>query len=318
MSDQENREQNGAANGAAGGAVGGSPNMAMPNVPGLQPPPPLKELTPKQWKQWKTQWQNYAVVCGLDLKPEKYKIALFLYSIGPKNVEKYNTFGDKTTLDSIIKQFEEAAVGEVNESYERYVFNKRNQKESESFEDFVTSLLTLSESCNFCDCLKESLIRDRIIAGIANPGTRKKLLGERGLTLKRTIDICRGAEATDKHSKMFDQPGDDIHGVRPKSRRGKPKSRFKKPNKSESERTRSQNTDKDMMIKCHFCAKSHIKSKEKCPAYGKRCKACGGRNHFKEACKKTTVKGVENETYDDYYAQEDSDTSTEYIGLIQS
>ena len=56
--------------------------------------------------------------------------------------------------------------------------------------------------------------------------------------------------------------------------------------------------------------------KSKCPAYGTKCKACGGKNHWEQACKskhKPRVKGVEpDEDYDS-----ESDTSTEYINTVQ-
>jgi hypothetical protein len=42
-----------------------------------------------------------------------------------------------------MQKFEEFAVGEVNETYERYVFNKRNQNEGEIFESFISPLRML-------------------------------------------------------------------------------------------------------------------------------------------------------------------------------
>ena len=75
-------------------------------------------------------------------------------------------------------------------------------------------------------------------------------------------------------------------------------------------------TRKQEVKKCHFCATTHAMDKLQCPAYGKRCKACGGRNHFEKVCKKhdQDVKSVEHENDSDY---NDSDTSTEYINLVQ-
>ncbi|CAC5391513.1 unnamed protein product [Mytilus coruscus] len=37
---------------------------------------------------------------------------------------------------------------------------------------------------------------------------------------------------------------------------------------------------------CNFCGYKHERKKEKCPAWGKTCDACKGRNHFKAKCKK--------------------------------
>ena len=42
----------------------------------------------------------------------------------------------------------------------------------------------------------DSLIRDRIVVGTKDNGTRKRLLQESKLTLNKCIDICLSSEAT--------------------------------------------------------------------------------------------------------------------------
>ena len=53
---------------------------------------------------------------------------------------------------------------ETNETYERYVFNSRSQGTAEPIEDYVTALRTLSKTCNFCDYMRDSLVRDCIFS----------------------------------------------------------------------------------------------------------------------------------------------------------
>ena len=67
-------------------------------------------------------------------------------------------------------------IGEVNEIYERYCFKKRDKLLTESVDCFVAELKTLAKTCNFCDCLRDSLIRDRTVLGIKDEQTMKKLL----------------------------------------------------------------------------------------------------------------------------------------------
>ena len=45
-------------------------------------------------------------------------------------------------------------------------------------------------------------------------------------------------------------------------------------------------------MKCKFCSKIHVIKKESCPACGKSCDACEGKNHFKnsERCPKSKRK----------------------------
>ena len=157
--------------GDGNGATGGNDSaFAAAPIPGLQPPSHLKSLTPGNWKLWKQQWENYLVVTGLAKRDEEYEVALFLITIGPNYVETYNGFNfenqtDKKVLSKVIEKFEAQAIGEVNESYERYIFNQRDQNDNESFEEYLTSLRVLSRTCNFRNCMKDTIITDRIIAG---------------------------------------------------------------------------------------------------------------------------------------------------------
>ena len=96
------------------------------------------------------------------------------------------------------------------------MFNSRNQGEDESIDAYVATLRTLARTCNFCECVKDSLLRDRIVFGVKNAQTRKKLLQERKLSLKKCIDMCRSAEVTTTQMKIIsDQTAlEDIHRVK--------------------------------------------------------------------------------------------------------
>ena len=66
---------------------------------------------------------------------------------------------ERKTLSKIIEKFDEFAIGEVNETYERYVFNGRNQGQDESIDAYIAALRSLAKTCGFCACLADSLIR---------------------------------------------------------------------------------------------------------------------------------------------------------------
>ncbi|KAK3700594.1 hypothetical protein QZH41_001584 [Actinostola sp. cb2023] len=101
---------------------------------------------------------------------EDYKVALFLCSIGTEATKTFNTFDltteNKIKLSAIIEAFDKFAIGEKNETYERYKFNSMDQLQNESIPAYITDLHTLAQTCNFCTCLNDSLIRDRIVLGI--------------------------------------------------------------------------------------------------------------------------------------------------------
>ena len=100
---------------------------------------------------------------------------------------------ERKDIDVVLEKLEVFCVGETNDIYERYQFNKRDQESSESIDSYVAALRTLAKTCNYGSLL-DSLIRDRIMVGIKDNGTRKRLLQEAKLTLNKCIDICRSIQ----------------------------------------------------------------------------------------------------------------------------
>ena len=93
-------------------------------------------------------------------------------------------------INKVLKKLEAYCIVETNETYERYVFNKRDQQQGESFDSYLTALRSLIKTCNF-GILQDNLLRDRVVLGIRENSTRKKLLAESKLTLEKCISICR-------------------------------------------------------------------------------------------------------------------------------
>ena len=51
-----------------------------------------------------------------------------------------------------------------------------------------------------------------------------------------------------------------------------------------------------MRYDCNYCGQSHLNKRNSCPAWGKICALCKGRNHFESKChKKTIIRAVEAE-----------------------
>ncbi|CAH3158266.1 unnamed protein product [Porites lobata] len=112
-------------------------------------------------------------------------------------------------------KMEKHCIGEVNEIYERHCFNMRNKLPTESVDSFVAELRNLVKTCHFCD----SLICDRIVLGIKNEQTTKKLLRMRDLTLNRCIDVCRSEEVAELQMKSLSGPVDNINQVKSSSKK---------------------------------------------------------------------------------------------------
>ena len=77
----------------------------------------------------------------------------------------------------------------------RYLFFSREQDSGESIDKYATVLRDMTDACEFQN-LKDSLIRDRFVFGIADNNARESLLQVPGLTLNETLEIARAAKAT--------------------------------------------------------------------------------------------------------------------------
>ena len=79
-------------------------------------------------------------------------------------------------------------------------------------------------------CLNDTLIRDRIILGLRDRGTRKRLLRQGKLTVQKCIEIAKSDEVSNTQIKNMDQTTpepQDVHKVKTtkpkKSERKNPK-----------------------------------------------------------------------------------------------
>lgn len=80
---------------------------------------------------------------------EKFKTAMFLSVIGEDALEMFDGMDftpetDRQILSKVGEKFEEFCIGEANETYERFIFNRRDQEENESIDQYVTVLRKLA------------------------------------------------------------------------------------------------------------------------------------------------------------------------------
>jgi len=146
------------------------------------------------WKRFRGQWSNYVTAAALNRESPERQAAMFVACVGADAYDIYSTMefteeADKRDPTRLLEAFEKHCLGEINEVYERYVFNRRQQEPGETFDSFVGDLRRLVKSCSY-EAVEESAIRDRIVLGVLDDATRKKLLQTRKLDLAKAIDIC--------------------------------------------------------------------------------------------------------------------------------
>lgn len=160
------------------------------------------------WKIWKQRWENYCTITGLLDQPEDYKSAMLLHSIGVDAMRIFNglKFGegeDRNKMADVIKKFDQHFLGQTQEFFERFQFNRRNQETGESIDEYLSVLRNMAKTCGFCDCMRELLIMDRLLLGILDDKTREELLSTHDLTLLKAIEISRAREAATLHMKAL-------------------------------------------------------------------------------------------------------------------
>ena len=241
-----------------------------------------------EWRRFHAQWTNYCVATDLNDAPARKRTATFLAIIGNDAYSLFESldFGDqdRDDIDVVVAKFREHCVGETNVTYERYVFNKRSQDTGESFDTFLADLRRLIKTCEY-GALEESILKDRIVMGIHNDTTRRKLLQTRQLTLAVAVDICRASELASRQLKAM-AGADAVERVdtKPKFKRdfrGRSPSRTRAdaPRRQHSA-TRQTGNNTDRNRKCKFCLRSHEFVKSACFAWQKTCNDCGKKNHF--------------------------------------
>ena len=276
--------------------------MADINFQATLSPPSRLELTGNlavNWKRFQRAWKNYEIGSRLKELSLEMRTATLLTCIGPDALDileglDFEEESQRNNIDIVMEKLEEYCVGETNEIYERYCFNKRDQETNETVELYVTVLRKLAKTCNF-GTLENSLIRDRLVVGIRDNNIRKRLLQVSKLTLKDAIDICRSYESTCLQLKAMSQEA-EVHKV------DKAKPGFERSLKRVGGEVSRKVTT------CKFCGKSHPMNKLMCPAWGKTCNACGRKNHFALMCsvkpreRRESLKCVEDVDSDEYIA----------------
>ena len=226
----------------------------------------------ENWKRWKQVWDSFEIASRLNQQENQVREATFITCIGSDALEVYNSLPfesdeDKMIMSKVLELMEKHCIGQTNVIYERYCFNNRNQETEESFDAYLTALKALAKTCNF-GSLKDELIRDRIVYGIRDTGTRKKLLQEAGLTLQRCIDTCRSAETTATQMKAMSGK-EDVNTLSQRTKQG----------------SRGKNKSRPKFVECKYCGRKHERSRGKCVAFGKECTKCGKANHLAKVCR---------------------------------
>ena len=251
------------------------------------------EMSETTWRDFTGQWERYKrstklggqdlldqlVLCcsdtlRLDLKSEKGEVL------------------DTLSEAQLMSAMKKMAVRESNPMVHRNHVRSLKQGENEPIRNYVARLREAVMDCQFsvkcqaemCDAdvsYKEEMIRDQCVYGLQSNDTQAKILAL-GSKLLPLEDVVNKAEAEEqarltqtKIAKPEAAPANaNVAGVGVESKLAV-----------------------DTQTRCKFCSQpghggnpEYKVRKAQCPAWGKNCLKCEGKNHFRSACKQKSSK----------------------------
>lgn len=249
----------------------------------VQAPAEFNFSQPQQWPQWKKRIDRYMSVSGFNKKSDREKIDMLVYLMGNEAEEisiQQNLTGNETYAQ-VMEKFDNYFIPHRNVIFERYKFNSRIQSPGESVESFITSLHALAEYCDY-GTLKEELIRDRIVIGVADVKVSERLQLRDKLTLSEAITAVRQAELQGTQNKIIRQE-QSVSAIK--------RNRPKLPNNFKEKTSMPVGEAKQ----CSYCGISTCEDRNKCPAKSSFCRACAKRGHWSVMCRsKKAVRKVEH------------------------
>lgn len=235
-------------------------------APNLPPPKPF-DGTPASWPKWRQRFEHYRTGSGLAKCTRQEQVSVFLYTMGDAADDIMTTMKidqSEATFEELLDAFNTHYNARKNIIVERAKFNKRTQRQGEPVEEFIQDVHRLADECNF-GTLKDELIRDRIVVGVADDTLSDELQSKAELTLTSAMQLSRQAEAR-KESRSLLRGDTTVNYVHKKYHKDR------KPTPSQHKET------------CGYCGnESH--SRDRCPAKRAECSKCHKKGHYQTVCR---------------------------------
>lgn len=159
-----------------------------------------------------------------------------------------------------------------NATYERYELRQIKQESDEKMASFVMRLRKQADRCDFGDKFDDN-VKDQLIEKCSSPLLRRKLLAKGDADLDTIIHEAKAFEAVQEQSKTLEN--NNIARIK-----------TSEVQKIDTRRNQTNGNSKFANIACHRCGYSgHRQFDENCPAKGKTCNKCGGKDHFSRKCR---------------------------------
>lgn len=271
------------------------PQASTSGVPVPQPSPlALEGDMSENFDFFERSWETYAKAIGMDKWPaadNERKVSFLLSVIGEAARKKFFNF-ELTALQlrdpqAALAAIKDKVIAKRNVIVDRLDFFSAGQFANESIDDFSCRLKVLAKVAKLGDLEKE-LLAYKIVTANKWPRLRTKMLTISDITFEKAIDLCRAEEIAAKRSQEL--------GACPEVNKV----------------TKSRDSYKNRSLRCKFCGETHEFAKGVCPALGKRCHKCKGKNHFEKVCRFATRPKNRKQRRVKEVKEDDSESDPEY------
>lgn len=249
-------------------------------------PEPLKDGPdlPEQWKKFKRDFDLFLRATNKHNKSDALRIALLLRTIGDRGNDLFEAFrweeeDHKHDFARVLAKFDTECRLRVNTIATTHKLLTSKQA-GKSIDEFVTELHNIARYCNFGE-MYDRMVLQALILGVENDKIRRRIFEEPDITLDNAVRICRAKEDA---ARDLSQINESVSAVYLTSKA--------KPNRhGEARATRRHQSQQDYHHEgagkppCPRCGHQH--PPRSCPAFGKVCRNCGGKNHWAKVCRST-------------------------------
>ena len=263
----------------------------------LQPPELFNFQNPDDWPRWKRRFEKFRVAYRLIAIDPSKQINTLLYCIGEEAeavlISTSKTEDERTVYDTVTAKLNAYFKVRRNSIFERARFNRRNQLEGGSAEQYIMELYKLAENCNYGD-MKTEMIRDRLVVGIRDIVLSRHLQLHADLTLQTAKKKICHREAIEEQQQVLRGTNGDSKTlysivVQPRqeytARKGR---RYCKPVYNRNPRAKTK--------PCTRCGKG-VHPHFKCPASDSTCHRCHKIGHYSSQCFTKQISEVAKESY---------------------
>lgn len=159
------------------------------------------DITLRELAAWRRSWEDFVELEQLDRLPGRQQRAMLRTSL---SIEMRATLqlaigidnDDDITVTAILDRIQEHIRAKRNVTLDRVALEERKQEEGEPFDHFYMELREIANNADLCQQCLDDRLTTRIMSGIRDPETRRKLLAiTPPPSLLTTVDICRSEES---------------------------------------------------------------------------------------------------------------------------